>query len=468
MPETQRPIAALHHLLGLAGLHGDVSFTGADPVLPTRYRLGAAGAASLAAVGVAANALWALRHPAQQLSVDVTEAVASLRGHQYLQLDGAPPKHERDPFSGFYPTADGRHVFLHCNFPHLRDANIKALGVAADPAAVRAAVLTRQGEELETAIHEGGGVASFVRTPAEWDAHPHNAAVASLPVIEIERIGDGPVQPLPVADRPLGGIRALDMTRVIAGPVACRTLAEHGADVLKISRRDLPGAGMLDIDTGIGKRSTYLDLREADQAEKLRALVREADVFIQSYRPGTLARRGLGFEELAAIRPGLVMATLSAWGRVGPWSQRRGYDTIVQSATGIAHATGNSLGKPGAPALLPCAAIDYISGNLMAFGAMVALHRRATIGGSWLVRVSLAGIGHWMRAQGQVDAEAAARMPGDLPDKAAAAMMDVEIPGPLGLLTCMRSPLRMSATPPRPTLPPVPLGTHAPEWLPRV
>ena len=137
MPETQRPIAALHHLLGLAGLHGDVSFTGADPVLPTRYRLGAAGAASLAAVGVAANALWALRHPAQQLSVDVVEAVASLRGHQYLLLDGAPPKHERDPFSGFYPTADGRHVFLHCNFPHLRDANIKALGVAADDRGTR-------------------------------------------------------------------------------------------------------------------------------------------------------------------------------------------------------------------------------------------------------------------------------------------------------------------------------------------
>ncbi len=463
MPETQRPIAALHHLLALAGLHGDAQFTGADPVLPTRYRLGAAGAASLAAVGVAADALWRLHHPPQQVSVDVTEAVASLRGHQYLLLDGAPPKHERDPFSGFYPTGDGRHVFLHCNFPHLRDANIKALGVTAEVQAVKDAILKRAGEELETAIHEGGGVASFVRTPEEWAAHPHNAAVAALPVIEIERIGDAPPEPLPKADRPLGGIRALDMTRVIAGPVACRTLAEHGADVLKISRRDLPGAGMLDIDTGIGKRSTYLDLREAAQAETLRQLVRGADVFVQSYRPGTLARRGFGFEDLAALRPGLVMATLSAWGRSGPWSQRRGYDTIVQSATGIAHATG----KPGAPALLPCAAIDYISGNLMAFGAMVALHRRATIGGSWLVRVSLAGIGHWMRAQGLVEAEAAARMPGDLPDKAAAAMMDVAIPGPLGLLRCMRSPLVMSATPPRPTLPPVPLGTHAAEWLAR-
>lgn len=462
MDEAARPQLALAQLLQLAGLPPapEVAFTGVDPVLQSRYRLGAAGAAALAAVGVAADALHALRHPRQRIAVDVTEAVASLRGHQYLLLDGQKPPHIRDGLSGFYPTGDGRFVYLHCNFPNLRARNLAVLGAAEDRDAVTAAAARWDGEALETAIHEGGGCASFARSHAEWDAHPHSTAVASLPVLEIERIGDAPPEPLPDGARPLSGIRALDLTRVIAGPSACRALAEHGAELLKISRPDLPGSGSLDLDTGIGKRSAYLDLRAPGDAERLRALVRSGDVFVQSYRPGTLAARGFGPETLAALRPGLVQATLSAWGRVGPWAQRRGYDTIVQSATGIAHATGGD----NAPALLPCAAIDYISGNLMAFGVMVALHRRATVGGSWLVRVSLAGVGHWMRAQGLVDADAAARADGEAPDRAAVAM-GAEIAAPMGLVRYLRSPIRLSATPPRLDRPPVPLGHDTPEWL---
>lgn len=462
MEEALRPQAALTQLLQLAGLPPaqDVTFTGADPVLRSRYRVGAAGAAALAAVGVAADALHASRHPRQRIAVDVTEAVASLRGHQYLLLDGQKPPHIRDSLSGFYPTGDGRFVYLHCNFPNLRARNLAVLGAAEDRDAVTAAAARWDGEALETAIHEGGGCASFVRSHAEWDAHPHSTAIASLPVLEIERIGDAPPEPLPEGARPLSGIRALDLTRVIAGPSACRTLAEHGAELLKISRPDLPGSGSLDLDTGIGKRSAHLDLRRSGDAERLRALVRSGDVFVQSYRPGTLATRGFGPEALAALRPGLVQATLSAWGRVGPWAQRRGYDTIVQSATGYAQATGGD----GPPALLPCAAIDYISGNLMAFGVMVALHRRATIGGSWLVRVSLAGVGHWMRAQGLVDADAVAGADGEAPDRAAAAM-GAEIAAPMGLVRYLRSPLRLSATPPHLDRPPVPLGHDAPEWL---
>ncbi len=463
MTEAERPAAALRHLLELAGLPGSAQFIGADPVLPTRYRLGASGAAALAAQGLAANALWALNHPAQQVSVDITEAVGSLRGHSYLTVDGAKPTGGRDDLSGFYATGDGRHVFLHCNFPHIRDNNARIAGAASLAVGdVRAAVAKWRGEELETAIHAGGGVASFVRTPEEWDAHPHRAAVASLPVLEIEQIGDAPPQPLAAGPRPLSGIRTLDLTRVIAGPVACRTMAEHGADVLKISRRDLPGAGPLDIDTGIGKRSCFLDLREAGDNATLRALVQQGDIFIQSYRPGAMAGNGFGFDDLAAMRPGIVCATLSAWGRVGPWSGRRGYDTIVQSATGMAHFTGGAAG----PALLPVSAIDYISGNIMAFGAMVALHRRATIGGSWLVRVSLAGVGHWMRSLGLLDADVAAKASPTGPDAAAKAML-VSLKGPLGEVRFPRTPLRLAATPPLATLPPVALGSHAPEWLAR-
>jgi crotonobetainyl-CoA:carnitine CoA-transferase CaiB-like acyl-CoA transferase len=461
MDEAARPHAALKHLLDLAGLPArEVAFTGADPVLPSRHRVGTAGAASVAAVGLAADALWSLRHPPQQVSVDLAEAVASFRGHFYLQLNGAEPPHARDGLSGFYPAANGRFVYLHCNFPNLRARNLAILGATESRESAAAATAQWDGEKLETAIHEGGGCASFVRTPAEWDAHPQNAAIASLPVLEIERIGDAPPEPLPEGDRPLAGIRALDLTRVIAGPYACRTLADHGAEILKISRPDLPGAGSLDLDTGIGKRSAYLDLRKPEEAERLRELVRSGDVFVQSYRPGTLAARGFGPEELAALRPGLVMATLSAWGRTGPWQMRRGYDTIVQTATGIAQFNGGD----GPPSLLAAAAIDYISGNLMAFGVMTALHRRATIGGSWLVRVSLAGIGHWMRSQGLVDAGAAARAEEATADRAAAGML-AEIAAPMGLVRYLGSPLRLSATPPRLERPPVPLGHDAPEWL---
>ena len=224
---------------------------------------------------------------------------------------------------------------------------------------------------------------------------------------------------------------------------------------MKVARPDLPDSGMFDLDTGLGKLSTYLDFRDPAQADTLRGLIRQGDVFSQSYRPGALASHGFGPEALAAIRPGIVYVTLSAWGHEGPWRDRRGYDTVVQSANGMAFI------KPGGrPAFLPASPQDYVAGYLMAYGAMLALARRATEGGSWLVRLSLAGAGHWLRHLGSVDAKDGAA---DLPHAELQSYL-AESDSPVGRLTHLAPVVRMSETPARWQRPAVPLGHDAPIW----
>jgi hypothetical protein len=296
-----------------------------------------------------------------------------------------------------------------------------------------------------------------VRTPQEWQAHPQ-AAVAK-PLLEIIRIGDAPALPLPRGDRPLAGIRVLDLTRVIAGPVCTRTLAEHGADVLRVHCPDLPNYGLRELDAGLGKLSTWLDLGLPAQAETLQTLVREGDVFVQSYRPGALARRGFSPEALAAARPGIIYVTLSAWGHDGPWAGRRGFDTLLQAITGMAE---NPVGA-GPPELLPGSAMDYISGHVLAFGTMAALARRAREGGSWLVRASLLGIGDWIRSRGRLDGAALADVPAEPRRDEVAGLLD-EMTVPDGQITFLRPAVHLSETPPFYARPPVRLGSNPPVW----
>lgn len=458
------PHASLRALLTLAELKepeaGTVEIIGADPVLQTPYRMGTAAAAVIAATGVAASELWALRTGRRQgVSVDMRAATAAFRSFKYLRVNGGPPTGGMDVFSGFYRVRDGRWIFLHCNFAHHRDAALRVAGAPADRDTLAKATQSWDGEELEGAIHAAGGCAAFVRTEAEWERHPHAIANAALPLLEIIKIGDAPPQPLPAAARPLSGVRVLDLTRVLAGPTCARTLAEHGADVLKISGPGLAHSGLLELDTGQGKLSAHLDLREADGRETLRGLLRSADVFSQAYRPGTLAARGFSPEDVAAIRPGIVYVTLSAWGHTGPWSTRRGFDTIVQSASGMADVMSDGT----TPQLQPVSAIDYVNGYAMAFGAMVALARRAREGGSWLVRASLASGGRWINQRGRLDEEAAAKAPADLTDDDVRPWLR-EVAAPDGRIAHLGPVLGLSETPPHWARPPVPLGHHAPAW----
>jgi len=437
-----------------------VEIEGSDPVFPTRYRIGTAGAAALAALGLAVARIWKLRSGrAQRARVNLRAAAASLRSNSYLKIDGKAPPGPWDPLSGFYAVRDGRWIALHCNFPNHRAAATGVLKVPEDKEGVARAAREWEGEALEDAIHAAGGCAGYVRTEEEWALRPQAQAVARQPLLEIARIGDAPAEPLPPGARPLAGIRVLDLTRVLAGPTCARTLAEHGADVLRISARHLPDSGAMDLDTGIGKLSASVDLRAPEGIATLRGLAREADVFSQSYRPGTLDARGFSPQALAALRPGIVCVSLSAWGGTGPWRARRGFDSIVQAVSGMSHA---SRGEEG-PRRLPVSAIDFVSGYLMAFGAMLALARRAREGGSWLVRVALARVGRWIVDRGLLAPAEFSSVPRELPEDELKGFL-AEMDAPDGRIRHLKPVLELSETQGRWERPPVPLGYHPPAW----
>ncbi len=438
---------------------------GTDPIFPTSFRIAETSAAALAATGLAVSDLWQLRTGLRQkVAVDRRQATASLRSGHYMKLNGAPVSTERNAVMGVYPAKNGRWSYLHCNFPNHRAAALGVLGVPEDPEAVREAVAKWDALELEEAIIAAKGAGGMVRTMDEWAKHPQASAIASLPLMEIVKIGGSPPEKLPDGDRPLSGIRVLDLTRVLAGPTCARTLAEHGADVLKISAAHLPNLGYQEYDTGHGKLSAHLDLREPEDVETLRGLVRDTDVFSQGYRPGTLGTRGFSPEALANVRPGIVFVSLCAFSHVGPWASRRGFDTVVQTVSGITARQGELF--PGAapgPQFYPVSAIDYLTGYLMAFGAMVALARRVREGGSWLVRISLAQTGRWLVGRGEVPKSDLKDVPKEF-TSAELERWSVTTDTPVGRLHHLGPVVRLSETPPRWARPSVPLGYHEPVW----
>src|SRR5712671_2117800 len=463
------PNEALRTILTVAGWGDrqvDVMFTGgADPVLPTPFRIGAAGAATLAAAALAATELWQVRtgRP-QRVTVDLRQATAALRSGQYMQLGDTGVSSARNTVMGFYPTRDGRWSYLHCNFPNHRAAALRVLGVPEDREAVRQAVAKWDALELEEAIIAAKGAGGMVRSMAEWAKHPQAQALATLPLFEIVKIGGAPVEKLPAGDRPLSGIRVLDLTRVLAGPSSARTLAEHGADILKITAAHLPNLGYQEFDTGHGKLSAQLDLRQPKDLATLKDLARETDVFVQGYRPGTLGDRGLSPEELAKARPGLVYVSLCAFSHVGPWASRRGFDTVVQNVSGITWRQGELFpGKEPGPQFYPVSAIDYLTGYLMAFGALVALARRAREGGSWLVRCSLAQAGRWLVGRGEVPEAQLKNIPAEF-TPAEIEKWVIETVTPAGKLRHLSPTLQLSETQPYWARPTVPLGYHQPVW----
>jgi crotonobetainyl-CoA:carnitine CoA-transferase CaiB-like acyl-CoA transferase len=467
---TTMPRDALRTICPITGWSpdraGSVTFTdAADPILPTPFRVGTAGAATLAATGLAAADLWKLRTGRDQdVAVDVRHATASLRSGHYLKVGDGAVSAARNSIMGFYPAKDGRWSYVHANFPNHRAAALKVLGCEESREAVARAVASWDAADLEEAIIVAKGAGGMVRTHAEWADHPQARAIAALPLMEIVQIGDRDPEPLPEGTRPLSGIRVVDITRVLAGPTCARTLAEHGAEVMKVSSAHLPNLGYQELDTGLGKLSTYLDLREPSNVETLRGLIRDADVFSQGYRPGTLGSRGLSPEELAALRPGIVYVSLCAFSHAGPFASRRGFDTVIQAVSGIAARQAEVVpAKTPGPQFYPCSAIDYCTGYLMATGAMIALKRRAEQGGSWLVRISLAQVGKWIVDLGEIPAAALAGVPAEFtPAELEGWSMATETPS--GRLRHLRPVVQLSETPPYWARPSVPLGFHPPVW----
>jgi len=460
----QSPREILGQLWALAGGEpaalGAVTLTGDEPQLPSSFRVAAAAQASIAAAGLAAAQIWKSRSgQSQNVAVDMRHAVVECRSERYLRVDGKPPGPAWDVIAGVYKTRDRRFVRLHTNFRHHRDAVCRVLNCKPERDDVQAALMQWDGEAFETAAYAAGGVVAMMRSHTEWSASPHGRAMAASPALTIEKIGEAAPKPWPAGDRPLADLRVLDLSRVIAGPVAGRTLAVHGADVLLVSGPDLPDIPWLTIDTGRGKLSSFVELRSEQGQASLRELLTGADIFSQGYRPRALAGLGFSPEDAARISPGIVYVSLSAYGHAGPWADRRGFDSLVQTATGFNHAEGQAAGVDG-PKELPAQMLDHATGYLMAFGAMMAKARQAREGGSWHVRVSLAQTGRWLWNLGRV---ADGLTTADLKPETILPFIE-DLPSGFGPLQSVSHAAVLSQTPALWARPAMPLGSHPPQW----
>ena len=388
--EARLAKALLVNLLELGGLSaalaGRATFVGAGDIYPTPFRLGATMAAAVAAIRLAADSLEGRTLP---FAVDLAVAAASTSSFRYVRLNGAPTASPRDVLTGFYAAADGQPVFLHLNFPHHRARAFATLGLRdPDRAAIGRAVAVWPSDQLDERLNAAGACATITRDRMAWRASSSFAALSSRPLVTIDKIADS--EPHSRKSRALAELRVVDFTRVLAGPTCGRVLAEGGASVLRVNNPRLGDLPAYELDANRLKRQVTLDLDAPADREQLLADIEVADVFLQAYRPGAVARYGLSAEALALRRRGLIYVSLSAYGEA---DGRRGFDSVLQAAAGLALEQGQ-----GVPALLPTSPIDYLSGFLLAYGALVALGRRAREGGSYVVRTSLAQVAEWLAA----------------------------------------------------------------------
>ncbi|MDT9685489.1 CoA transferase [Streptomyces sp. TRM76323] len=446
-----------------------VSYTRVPGVLPARLPVLEAARAAVAVCALAAAELAAdLRGgPLPRVRVDDRAVATAFRSERFVRLDGRAWDGFA-PLSRFWRTADGW-VRVHANYPHHQGRLLTALGLPAGARteAVAKALAGRRAAEVEDTVHGAGGLAVAVRDAAAWAALEQGALVAERPLLALERRdgAPGPVRRAAGAGAasPCAGVRVLDLTRVLAGPVATRTLALLGADVLRVDAPGLPESPQAHDDTGLGKRSTLLDLGRSADRRVFDELLAAADVVVTGYRPGALDRFGLAPGALAERRPGLVVARLSAWGAYGPWGGRRGFDSLVQAATGIALREGDR----GSPGVLPAQALDHGTGYLVAAAVLRALTERRRDGGTWLVEASLAQTAHWL-AHG-TDPESSP--PGEPPAGRGPAGEPYE-PGPwlrerdapAGRLRHALSPVSYEGGPADWARPPGRWGADAPRW----
>ena len=436
-----------------AGWDERVRFADRPEPLATAMPIGHVAGIALGAVGLAASAIAERRGiPAGPVMVDPFAAALAMCANDFLRLDGKAPGSWPE-LTRFYRAADGW-VFLHGGFPPHAARLVAALDAPLDREALAARVARLPAQDVEDRCVASNTCGRRLRTEADWLAHPASAAVAARPVLDIAPLGGCAPRPWTPAATPLHGIRVLDLSRVLAGPTIGRTLAEHGADVIRIASPNLPSIEALVIDTGYGKRSAWIDLETDEGRAAMTALVREADVLIDGYRPGALARHGLDPDSLARLNPGIVLVSLSAWGEDGPWGGSRGYDSLVQAAVGLAG------GDP--PRRLPCQPLDYLAGYLGAFAAMRALMVQAEGGAGARIGLSLAGMAHWLRAMAkQIGPVASPPDRNPTVDEIAEEMCEVE--SPFGRITALRPALGVPWRS-RQWAPPVRLGTHPPAW----
>ncbi|MGW2227503.1 CoA transferase [Streptomyces formicae] len=456
---TRATHAAWAALDGAPALLDRLSAVTRAGALPGRLPVGGLARACVGACALAAAELTALRTGGDvpRVLVDDGAVATAFTSERHLSVDGGKPVNFA-PLSRFWRTADGW-VRTHANYPHHRAALLAALGVPGAEDAVAARLAELPARYVEDAVYAAGGLAVALRTPEEWAAHPQGAASAGQPLVHRERLGPAPARGLaPLTGspaRPAEGLRVLDLTRVIAGPVATRTLALLGADVLRVDPPGLPELVDQHADTGFGKRSATLDLGDRADRRVFDGLLAAADVVVTGYRPGALDRFGLSPGELAARRPGLVVAQLSAWGAAGPWARRRGFDSLVQVATGIAAVEG----EPDRPGALPAQALDHGTGYLLAAAVLRTVSEQASRGGTGYVRLSLARTAAWLMSLGAAESGGRCEDAYDGP-----APWLTESDSPLGRLRYALPPVSFTGGPVNWAHPPGRWGTDRPRW----
>jgi crotonobetainyl-CoA:carnitine CoA-transferase CaiB-like acyl-CoA transferase len=434
--------------------------TGAGGQLPSRFAVEDVAVACVGAALLAAGGLQQGRgEPAGPVVVDRGHVAAAVRSERFFQLDGRPAGPGFATLSRFFQAADGW-VRTHANYPWHQRALLRALDSADDVDAVAAAIRRRRARDVEARVVEAGGAVAAVRTREEWDQHPQGVALATQPLVTSTRVGEAPPRERPAGAGPASGVRVLDLTRVIAGPVATRFLGALGADVLRIDPPGLPdvlpGAPA---DTLLGKRSALLDATAPEGRAALHGLLAEADVLVWGYRSGARGRLGLDAPSLTAAHPGLVVVLLNAWGHAGPWAGRRGFDSLVQAAAGIADGESGDASTPGA---LPCQLLDHGTGYLMAAAALDGLRCQAEQGGTHFRHLSLARTASWLMSAGPQSPSGP-----DGPDgtDAAAAWM-VELEAPDGRVRAVAPPGGLGDQVPRWPAVASRYGADEPGWLP--
>lgn len=455
--ETIALADTLPRCLGWDGANWDgIQFVDAVEPLATSMPIGAVARLALGAVGMAAATIARARSvPMGPISIDTQSAALAMCANDYLGLNGAPPASWPE-LTRFYRAADGW-VFLHAGFEPQKRRLLAALDAPDDRDALAEKLATMSTQDIEDRCLATNTCGRRLRTPSEWRDHPAGQEIAAQPVLIYRPLASNSGHAWTPAKRPLDGIRVLDLSRVLAGPTIGRTLAEHGAEVLRIAGPNIPFIEPLVIDTGYGKRAANVDLETPEGLDDLSRLITQADVFIDGYRPGALDRHGLDRKTLRALNPGLVHLSLSAFGETGPWAGMRGYDSLVQAAVGL------SGGEP--PKRLPCQPLDYLAGYLGAFAVMRALIGRAEFGTGAEIELSLAGMAHWLVSMAdKIGPAAGAPDKNPTPDDVADQITALDTV--FGRVTSLRPALDVPWRP-RDWAPPVRLGTHAPEWLDR-
>jgi crotonobetainyl-CoA:carnitine CoA-transferase CaiB-like acyl-CoA transferase len=358
--------------------------------------------------------------------------------------------------NGFFQTADDRLVIYNGAYPHLQKIILDFLDCPNHRPSIVEATKKHDALTLEDELSNNGACIAMTRTREEWAEHPQGKTLAATPVIELIKLGDGDPPLLKNSKRPLSGLKALDLTKVIAGPTAGRVLAEHGAEVMHIRHPYQDLIYPFDIETSYGKINSYLDYSRTDQAAQLHKLAQDADIFLQGYRYGALADAGFGPEDLIAKNPHLIYTQINAYGYTGPWAKRHGFEQLAQACTGAAAIQGGDITTPK---LVPAYMNDYLTGYLAAIGTMAAILRQQQEGGAWLVNVSLARTCMMIQDQSPQDITAV--------NSATLAELKpwlIDQQSDLGILTRLKPPVDYSLTPMYASIPASAPGSHLPLW----